>query len=97
LKRNTEKEIKFYKEITAKFKELISKWKKSTSVRSTIEDMFKLATKAYSREDLHRYTRISVQKYHSLAVLLVGVTVNYGIKERNCKPSLNEEIKRRLI
>jgi len=33
-------------------------------------------------EDLHRYTRSSVQKYCSLAVFLVGITVNYGIKER---------------
>jgi hypothetical protein len=47
-----------------------------------MEDVFKLAKKAYSMEDLYRYTRISVQKYCSLAVLLVGITVNYGIKER---------------
>ena len=73
-KRNTEKEIKFYKEI--------SKWKEFRSVRSIIEDVFKLAKKAYSMEDLHRYTRNSVLKYCSLAVLLVGMTVNYGINER---------------
>ncbi|AKB50683.1 hypothetical protein MSBRW_1430 [Methanosarcina barkeri str. Wiesmoor] len=82
LRRNTEKEIKFYKEIIAKFKELISKWKELRSVRSIIEDVFKIAKKAYSMENLHRYTRSSVQKYCSLAVLLVGVTVNYGINER---------------
>jgi hypothetical protein len=52
------------------------------SVRSIIEDIFKLAKKAYSMEELHRYARSSVQKYCSLAVLLVGITVNYGIKER---------------
>ncbi|MGA9187215.1 MAG: IS5/IS1182 family transposase, partial [Methanosarcina sp.] len=28
------------------------------------------------------YTRSSVQKYCSLAVLLVGITLNYGIRER---------------
>jgi hypothetical protein len=50
-------------------------------IRSIIEDVFKLAMKA-SMEDLHRYTKSSVQKYCSLAVLLVGITVNYGIKER---------------
>ena len=81
-RRDTGKEIKFYKEIIAKFKELISKWKEFRSVRSIIEDVFKLAKKAYSMEDLHRYTRSSVQKYCSLAVLLVGITVNYGINER---------------
>jgi hypothetical protein len=81
-RRDTEKEINIYKEIIAKFKDLISKWKEFRSVRSIIEDIFKLAKKAYSMEDLHRYTRNSVQKYCSLAVLLVGITVNYGIKER---------------
>jgi hypothetical protein len=81
-RRDTEKEIKIYKEIIAKFKELISKWKEFRSVRSVIEDIFKLAKKAYSMEDLHRYTKSSVQKYCSLAVLLVGITVNYGISER---------------
>ena len=76
-KRNTQREIKFYKEIIAKFKELISKWKKFRSIRSIIEDVFKLAKKAYSMENLHRYTRSSVQKYCSLAVLLVGKTTGY--------------------
>jgi hypothetical protein len=81
-RRDTEKEIKIYKEIIAKFKELISKWKEFRSIRSIIEDVFKLAKKAYSMENLHRYTRSSIQKYCSLAVLLVGITVNYGINER---------------
>ena len=80
--RNTENEIKFYKEIIAKFKELISKWKEFRSVRSVIEDIYKLAKKAYSMEDLRRYTRSSVQKYCALAVLLVWGTANYGIRER---------------
>ncbi len=81
-RRNTEKEIKFYKVVIAKFKDLISKWKDFRSVRSIIEDVFKLAKKAYFMEDLHKYTRSSVQKYCSLAVLLVGMTVNYKINER---------------
>ena len=37
-RRNNEKEIKFYKEIIAKFKELISKWKEFRSLRSIIEE-----------------------------------------------------------
>ncbi|AKB46564.1 transposase, putative [Methanosarcina sp. Kolksee] len=50
-RRNTEKEIKFYKEIIAKFKELISKWKELRSVRSIIEDVFKLEKRTYSMEN----------------------------------------------
>lgn len=82
LKRDTKSEIAAYKRIMTTFKELISDWKNFRKVRSIIEDIFKLAKKAYSMEDLHRYTKRSVQKYCSLAVLLVGATVNLGIKEK---------------
>jgi hypothetical protein len=96
-RRDTKNEINLYKEIIAKFKGLISKWNEFRSVRSVIEDIFKLAKKACSMEDLHRYTRSYVLKYCSLAVLLVGITVNYGIKERKeYKLFLNKEIKRGL-
>ncbi|AAM32286.1 hypothetical protein DU48_02760 [Methanosarcina mazei] len=46
------------------------------------EDVFKLAKKAYSMENLHRYTGSYIQKYCFLAVFLIGVTVNYGINGR---------------
>jgi hypothetical protein len=41
-----------------------------------------LEEKEYSMENLHRYTKRSVQKYCFLAVLLVGMTVNLGIREK---------------
>ena len=52
-RRNNKTEIKIFKERTTKFEELISKWKEFRSLRSIIEDIFKLAKKAYSMEDLH--------------------------------------------
>ena len=82
LKRDTKSEITTYKRIIAMFKQLISEWKDFRKVRSIIEDLFKLAKKAYSMENLHRYTKRSVQKYCSLAVLLLGMTVNLGIREK---------------
>ena len=39
---------------------------------------------------MDRTPRISVQKYCSLAVLLVGITVNYGIKDRKELQALSE-------
>jgi hypothetical protein len=42
------------------------------------------------------YTRSPVQKYCSLAVFSLGITVNYGIKKKNYKPSLDNETKRGL-
>lgn len=89
-RRNNKIEIKVFKELTTKFKELIRKWKEFRSLRSIIEDIFKLAKKAYSMGDLHRYTRSYVQKYCSLALLLVGITVNYGIRERKKLQAFSE-------
>ncbi len=89
-KRDTKQEIAIYKRIIAKFKELISDWKNFRKVRSIIEDIFKLAKKAYSMENLHRYTRRSVQKYCSLAVLLVGMTINLGISEKKALQAFAE-------
>ena len=89
-KRDTETEIAIYKKIIAKFKELISDWKNFRKVRSIIEDIFKLAKKAYSMENLHRYTKRSIQKYCSLAVLLVGMTINLGISEKKALQAFAE-------
>jgi len=47
-----------------------------------LEDIFKLAKKADSMENLHRYTRRFVQKFCSLAVLLVFMTIILGINEK---------------
>jgi hypothetical protein len=42
-------------------------------------------------EDLHSYTEEFCTNYCSLALLLTGIIVNYGIKERNYKPSLSKK------
>ena len=54
----------------------------STDINLNLNWHAKKISKENSMEDLHRYKRSSVQKYCSLAVLLVGMTVNYGIRER---------------
>jgi hypothetical protein len=42
-------------------------------------------------ENLNRYARIFVKKYCFLTIFLDGVTVKYGIKERNYNSFLNKE------
>ena len=49
--------------------------------RFSIVNNVELAKKAYSMENLHRYTKSSVQKYCFLS-FLVEITVNYGINEK---------------
>ena len=74
-KRNTKNEKHLFKKLAAKFKYLIKNWEELKPIRSLIEDVFKVAKKAYNMEILHRYTMRSVKKYCSLAVFLTGVVI----------------------
>ena len=61
-----------------KFREMILKWERYISIRSRMEDLFKLAKNAFSLDKLHRYTRKSVK----LNVLLLGMIVSIGIRRK---------------
>lgn len=89
-KRDTEKEKKIYKDLFSKFKSLIKRWKELKAIRSMIEDIFKLAKNAYSMDNLHRYTMAAVKKYCSLSVLLIGMTVATGIRDKETLQRLAE-------
>jgi len=60
---------------------LLQRWDEFKAVRSAIEDVFKLA-KSFGLRRLHRYTRRSVLKFAALNVLLVGVVVAMGFREK---------------
>jgi hypothetical protein len=52
------------------------------SIRSLIEDVFKLAKDAFSLQKFHRYTTRSVKKAVSLNVLLFGLVISLGFREK---------------
>ncbi len=68
---------------------LLKNWKDFKSVRSIIEDIFKLA-KSFSLRRLHRYTMKSVYNFAAVNVLLVGVVVSLGFKEKKVLQRLAE-------
>lgn len=59
------------------------------TLRSIIEDVIKLG-KAFSLRDLHCYTVESVRKKCALSVLLVGMTVKLGFREKKVIQRLSE-------
>ena len=87
--KNFEKGRKLFKALKDKLLDLLEKWKDFKSVRSLIEDIFKLA-KSFSLRNLHRYTMRSVYKFAALNVLLVGVVVALGFREKKALQRLAE-------
>ena len=79
--KNLKSEIKLFKALKAKLMNLLQRWEDFKSVRSVIEDVFKLA-KSFGLRKLHRYTRRSVLKFPAMNVLLVGIVVALGFREK---------------
>lgn len=80
----------FLKKLVSDFKETISNWKSFKYIRSFIEDVFKIKKNALSLDRLHKYTSRSVKKTCSLAVLLIGILVSMGFREKGTLQKLAE-------
>ena len=78
-----------FKALKAKLMNLLQRWHEFKPVRSAIEDVFKLA-KSFGLRNLHRYTRRSVYKFVAVNVLLVGVVVAMGFREKKVLQRLAE-------
>ncbi|MBE8539465.1 hypothetical protein [Geoglobus acetivorans] len=74
-------ETKLFKGLKKRLMSLLKNWQSFKSKRSTIEDVFKPA-KSLGLQKLHRYTIGSVYKFAALNVLLVGVVVAMGFREK---------------
>jgi len=83
-----EKEIRRFKALKAKLLNLLRRWEHFKAVRSVIEDVFKLA-KSFGLRRLHRYTGRSCE-FATLNVLLVGVVVALGFREKRVLQRLAE-------
>ena len=72
----------FFNNLVRRFKEEITNWEKYQPLRGLIEDVFKLTKSFFPNRKIHRYTKRSVQKHVSLSVLLVGILISMGIREK---------------
>ncbi|WP_456369782.1 transposase [Geoglobus sp.] len=87
--RNLKEDMKLFRGLKRKLMTLPENWQSFRSIRSMIEDVFKLA-KSFGLRRLHRYTRRSVYKFVALNVLLVGVVVALAFREKKVLQRLAE-------
>ena len=87
--KSLKKEMKLFKALKAKLVNLLQRWESFKSIKSVIEDVFKL-TKSFSLRRLHRYTIRLVYKFVAFNVLLVSVVVALGFKEKKALQKLAE-------
>jgi len=87
--KNLVKEKEVFRRLKAKLMSLLSKWNDFKPIRSLIEDIFKLS-KSMGLRNLHRYTMRSVYKYTVVNVLLIGVVVAVGVREKKLLQKLSE-------
>ncbi len=86
--KNVEEEKKRYKKLVERlFEGLKMNLKK---LRSIIEDVIKLGKEAFSLKRLHCYDFEPVRKRCSLSVLLMGMTVKLGFREKKVIQRLSE-------
>ncbi len=86
--KNIEKEKRRYRKLVKKlFKGLKENLKK---LRSIIEDVIKLGKEAFSLKRLHCYAYEPVRKRCSVSVLLTGMTIKLGFREKKLIQRLSE-------
>ncbi len=86
--KNVEREKRRYKKLVKRlFKGLNEDLKK---LRSIIEDVIKLGKEAFGLKQLHCYGYEPVRKRCSLSVLLTGMTIKLGFREKKVIQKLSE-------
>ena len=84
------KKIQQLKTILKEFKQNILNWKLFKPKRSLIEDVFKVIKGAFSLDKIHRFTLSSVTKIASLGVVLIGIAISLGFRDKGSLQRLAE-------
>ena len=81
---------RLYDKLFRRFDAFIKSWERFKTVRSIIEDLFKVMKKALSMDKVHRYTERSIAKFVSLIVLLLGIIISLGFNKKEKLQKLAE-------
>jgi len=79
---DTHSTMKLFKNLVKRLLDSLGHQDYFQSIRSLIEDVFKLANNAFSLQKCHRYTTRSVKKAVSLNVLLFGLVISLGFRSK---------------
>ena len=84
------KKIQQLRAILKEFKHNILNWKLFKPKRSLIEDVFKVIKGAFSLDKIHRFTLSSVTKIASIGVVLIGIAISLGFRDKGSLQRLVE-------
>ena len=87
---DTDTTTKLFKNLVKRLLDSLDNQDYFQSMRSLIEDVFKLAKDAFSLKKFHRYTTRSVKKAVSLNVLLFGLVISLGIRSKKQLQQISE-------
>ena len=87
---DTDETVKLFKNLVKRLLDSLGHQDFFQSIRSLIEDVFKLAKDSFSLQKFHRYTTRSVKKAVSLNVLLFGLVISLGFHEKKQLQQLSE-------
>ncbi len=82
--------IQHLKTILKVFKQNIIKWEVFKPKRSLIEDVFKVIKGTFSLDKIHRFTLPSVTKITSPGVVLIGIAISFGFRDKRSLQRLAE-------
>ena len=79
---DTRDNVRLFKKLVGKLILGLAHQDSFQTIRSLIEDVFKLAKDAFSLKKFHKYTTRSVKKTVCLNVLLVGLVISLGFRSK---------------
>ena len=85
-----ERDRALYRRLKAALAHFLAHWQRYRPIRSRIEDFIKVGKAAFGWDRQHRYTRRSTAKNLALRVLLTGLVVNLGFREKQALQRLAE-------
>jgi len=81
---------RLYDKLFCSFDAFIKSWEIFKTIRSIIDDLFKVMKKALSMDKVHRYTERSTAKFVSMIVLLMGIIISLGFNKKEKIQTLAE-------
>ena len=79
-----------YRRLKAELRQFLAHWENYRPIRSRIEDFIKAGKGAFGWGVVHRYTHRSTAKHLALGVLLTGLVVHFGFREKQALQQLSE-------
>ena len=79
-----------YRRLKSDLRRYLEKWEWYKAIRSRIEDFIKLGKAAFGWGLTHRYTQRSAEKYLTMGVLLTGLVINMGFRDKKSLQRLSE-------